>query len=111
MFSFTGAAATVTARRPFGGRARGVSVAVAVSVQAVSQPTRTGSPDPTTPVRRSGRTPSTGPTGSGSVGSFGAGGVGTGGRAPPGAAGGAGGWDRWARVLLGWGTGRGPGEA
>src|SRR4051812_50006040 len=83
MFSLTGVAATVTARRPFGGRARGVSVAVAVSAQAVSQPTRTGSPDPTTPVRRSRRTASTGPTGSGRVGTFRARGLDPAGPPPP----------------------------
>jgi hypothetical protein len=36
------ASETVTARRPRGGRERGVSVAVTSSVQAVSHPTRSG---------------------------------------------------------------------
>src|SRR4051812_38786638 len=96
----TAASFTVTARCPFGGRARAVSVAVAVSVQAVSQPTRTGRlRAPIRPVRRKGRTESCGPTGPGSVGSFGAGGFAGAGRAAHGAAAGAVSWNCWTRLL------------
>src|SRR5919112_211118 len=58
------------------GFVRSVSVPVAVSVQIVSQPTRSGSTRVAKRLRvRSGLTVTCGPSGSGSVGSFGGGGL------------------------------------